>query len=248
MDGYLWLLATLLPLLFIQPRLHRELQGFFLLLTRRADVALVLFALLFFPGVLLHEASHYLMAKLLRVRTGRFSVLPRDLEDGQLQLGFVETEHTDILREFLIGLAPLLAGGLLVAYAGLERLGLAGVWPPLAAGDLPALLTALVALPARPDFWLWFYLTATISATMLPSASDRRAWLPLGLVLAAGLGLALYAGAGAWLTATLGPRLNEALRAVAVVFGVALSVQAALLLPLGLARRALSELTGLELR
>ena len=50
-DGALWLLATLLPLLFIQPRLHRELQVLFLLFTRRTDIALLLFALLFFPGV-----------------------------------------------------------------------------------------------------------------------------------------------------------------------------------------------------
>ncbi len=241
-------MATLLPLLFIQPRLHRELQVLFLLLTRRTDIALLLFALLFFPGVLLHEASHYLMAKLLGVRTGRFSVLPRDLENGQLQLGYVETERTDLVREFLIGLAPLLAGGALVAWVGLNRLGLAALWPSLAIGDLPAFFAALAALPILPDFWLWFYLAVAVSATMLPSASDRRAWLPLALGLAALFALAFYAGLGTWLLAALGPRLNEALRAVAVVFGVAFAVQVALLLPLALARRAVSALTGLDVR
>jgi hypothetical protein len=246
-DGYFWLLLTLPPLLLLQPRLHRELQALFLLLTRRADVSMILFALLFLPGVLLHELSHYLMAKLLFVPTGRFSILPRDLRNGTLQLGYVETAKTGLLREFLIGIAPLLAGGGVVAYAGLAGLGLGALWPALATGNLPALLDALAALPARPDFWLWFYLTAAVSATMMPSASDRRVWLPLGLLLAAVLGLGLYLEAGGWLAA-LAPRLNDALRAVAVVFGVAAAVQAALLLPLFLLRLALSELTGMEVK
>ncbi|MBI3159051.1 MAG: hypothetical protein HYZ26_05575 [Chloroflexi bacterium] len=246
-DGYFWLLLTLPPLLFLQPRLHRELQALFLLLTRRADVALILFALLFLPGVLLHELSHYLMAKLLFVPTGRFSIFPRDLKNGMLQLGYVETAKTGLLREFFIGIAPLLAGGALVAYAGLARLSLGALWPALATGNLPALLDGLAALPSQPDFWLWFYLTAAVSATMMPSASDRRVWLPLGLLLAAALGLALYLGAGAWLAA-LAPRLNDAFRAVAIVFAVAAAVQAALLLPLFLLRLALSEITGMEVR
>jgi hypothetical protein len=29
----------------------------------------------FFPGVLLHEGSHFITAKLLQVRTGRFSII-----------------------------------------------------------------------------------------------------------------------------------------------------------------------------
>ncbi|TAK11256.1 MAG: hypothetical protein EPO32_12755 [Anaerolineae bacterium] len=247
-DGFLWLVATLFPLLFIQPWLHREIQVLFLLLTRRADIATILFALLFFPGVLLHEASHFLMAKALFVPTGRFSLLPRQMKNGMLQLGYVETAKVDWLREFLIGLAPLLAGGAVVAYAGVARLGLSALWGPLAAGDGPALLAALAALPAQPDFVLWFYLTATVSATMMPSASDRRTWLPLGLILAGAIAILLYLGGGQWLAAAVGPRLNDALRRVAVVFGIAAVVQTALLLPLAVLRRVASEVTGLEVK
>ncbi len=63
-DGYLWLLVTLLPLLYLQTKLHLEIQRVFYLLTRRLDVAIILFAIIFFPGVLLHELSHFLMARL----------------------------------------------------------------------------------------------------------------------------------------------------------------------------------------
>ena len=59
-DGILWLLLTLGPLIFLQRALHRAIQTVFLLITRRADITVALFSLLFFPGVLLHEGSHFL--------------------------------------------------------------------------------------------------------------------------------------------------------------------------------------------
>ena len=82
LDGLLWLLASLLLLTFLQRSLHREIQSAFLLLTRRPGVTQAIFALIFFPGVLLHELSHYLLAKLLRVPTGRISLLPQAQPDG----------------------------------------------------------------------------------------------------------------------------------------------------------------------
>ncbi len=48
------------------------------------------------------------MAKLLGVRTGKFSLIPQPLPDGHLQLGYVEAAHSDILRDSLVGAAPLI--------------------------------------------------------------------------------------------------------------------------------------------
>ncbi len=79
LDGLWWLLLLIGPQLVLQRWLHREIQAVFLLLTRRAELALVLFSLLFFPGVLLHEASHYLTAFLLGVRVGGISLIPQVL-------------------------------------------------------------------------------------------------------------------------------------------------------------------------
>src|SRR5512143_2626739 len=106
------------PLLFAQRWLHREVQWVFLLITRSPSVSVGLFSLLFFPGVLLHELSHFLMARLLGVRAGRFSLLPSVVEGGKLRLGFVETAETDWVRDALIGAAPLITGGAAVAYLG----------------------------------------------------------------------------------------------------------------------------------
>ena len=126
-DGLVWLVVCLAPFLLVQRWLHRDIQAVFLLLTRRSELTIGLFSLLFFPGVLLHETSHFLMAGLLRVRTGRFSVLPKVQPGGQLQLGFVETDKADFVRDALIGMAPLLSGGAAIAYLGIYRLGLASI-------------------------------------------------------------------------------------------------------------------------
>lgn len=246
LQGLMWLLLLLGPLFIAQRSLHREIQAIFLLITRRVDFSIVLFSLVFFPGVLLHEASHFLMARLLGVRTGRFSLLPRPLPNGRLQLGFVETQATDWVRETLIGAAPLLTGGLLVAYAGVQRLGLTAAWEALNSGSDGALQAALAAMLDQPDFWLWFYLAIAVSSTMLPSASDRRAWLPLGLVAALLLGIGLLAGAGPWLLENAAPYLNRALEAAALVLAISLALHIVLLPPFWLARRGLSRLSGLE--
>jgi hypothetical protein len=247
LGGLFWLLVLLGPLLILQRGLHREVQAIFLILTRRPDITIVMFSLVFFPGVLLHESSHFLMARLLGVRTGRFSLLPRPLENGRLQLGYVETSSADWLRDALIGAAPLLTGGLFVAYAGLERLGLLSIWQLSSAGGLAALNDSLPGLFNQPDFWLWFYLTLTVSSTMLPSAADRRAWLPLGFMIAVLLGISLLAGAGNWLLENLALPLNRVFTAIAVVFGISVIVHLVLLLPLWFCRHLLSWLVKVDI-
>jgi hypothetical protein len=246
LDGVLWLLLLLGPLFFVVRIVHREIQVNLLLLVRQTELVKVLFSLLFVPGVLLHEFSHFLMAKILGVRTGRFSLIPQSMPDGRLQLGYVETARTDMLRDALIGAAPLIVGGVFVGYAGTARLGLDQLWLAANSGAFGTFLAAFQQVYGLPDFWLWFYLTFTVSSTMLPSTSDRRAWLPLSFVAIGLLVLALFVGLGDWLAQNAAPMFNQVLRAQAMVFAISILLHAGLLPPLLGFRYLLQRLTGLR--
>lgn len=221
----------LLPLVYLQRFLHREIQIIFYLVTGNKPLTIALFSMLFFPGVFLHELSHFLMARILGVRTGKFSLIPQSLDTGHLQLGYVETEQTDILRDSLIGLAPIIAGTAFVAYAGVVQLRLDALWHVLSNGQVELFWMGLGLLPTVPDFYLWFYLTFAVSSTMLPSESDRHAWLPLGLWIGALLILAILAGAGTWMLENLAPVFDPLLRSVALLFALSNIVHIVLLIP-----------------
>ncbi len=246
-SGLFWFVLTLVLLMLLQRLLHREIQAIFLIISRSPEFTIALFSLLFLPGVLLHELSHYLVALVLGVRAPRFSLIPQVLPTGKLQLGYVETERTDIIRDSLIGAAPLFAGGVVVAFVALTRLHLLPLWEALSTGHLAAFWAAASELPRESDFPLWFYLLFTVSSTMLPSQADRHAWRPLGLAIAVILGLAILAGAGPWLLANLTPLLNDFLSATSVIFGLSVIAHAFLIVPSLVIHALAARLTGVDI-
>lgn len=246
-DGLLWFTLTLLPLVFLQRFLHREIQAVFLILSRSSEFTIAVFSIIFLPGVFLHEFSHYLMAVILGVPAARFSLIPQTLPNGRLQLGYVETVKTDIVRDSLIGAAPLIAGTAFVAYLAVTRLDLLTLWNVLRNGQWNLFWLGITLLPQVKDFPLWFYLAFTVSSTMLPSQSDRHAWLPLGIVIAVLLVLAVLAGAGPWMLSNLEPALNTFLRSVAVIVGLSAMLHAVLIVPILLLHRILSRVIGIDI-
>jgi hypothetical protein len=163
-------------------------------------------------------------------------------------MGFVETAQTDIIRDSLIGLAPLIAGSLFLAYAGLNRLGLATLLDVLANGQTELFWAGLKLMPQVDDFFLWFYLAFAVSSTMMPSESDRHAWLPLGLWTAGLLALAIFAGAGAWMLENIAPLLNDFFGSVATLFGLSVALHVILLLPIMLLHGIVSKVTGMDVK
>lgn len=246
--GFIWFVLMLVPLIYLQRLLHREIQAVFLILTRDAALTMGIFSLIFLPGVFLHELSHFLMAKILRVPTGRFSIFPRALPDGRLQLGYVETARADIVRDSLIGAAPLIAGTVLVAYVAVYRLDMRILWDTFRNGQFSLFWLGLSALPRVSDFYLWFYLTFAVSSTMTPSESDRHAWLDLVIALGILFSVTLLFGAGPWMLTNVAPLVSDFLSSVAVIFGLSAAVHAILLLPIALIHKLLARVTGVDVR
>src|ERR1041385_1159351 len=199
LSGLFWFILMLVPLILLQRLLHREFQSVFLILSRDARITMTVFSIIFLPGVFLHELSHFVLAKILGVRTGRFSILPRPLPDGRLQLGYVETSRSDIIRDSLIGAAPLIVGTLFVAYVAIYHLQMRVLWDAFRNGQFDLFWLGFRALPRVQDFYLWFYLAFAVSSTMMPSESDRHAWLELVISIGVLVGIALLVGAGPWM-------------------------------------------------
>jgi hypothetical protein len=243
--GLVWFILMLVPLIALQRVLHREIQAaMYIASGGNARLTMALFSILFFPGVILHEFSHFIVAKLLFVRTRNFSVIPKMMPQGYLRMGYVEVAETDIVRDSLIGAAPLILGNLAVAYIAIYRLHLTTLWDVLRNGQFNLFWMGVTLLPTVPDFALWFYLTFAISSTMLPSQSDRHAWLPLGFSMAILFTLALFAGAGSWMMLNLAPPLNAFLSSVATLFGLSAAVHGLLIPPVMLFHKLLARWLG----
>lgn len=102
-----------------------------------------------------------------------------------MEMGAVHMEgRIDPFRHSLIGLAPLIFGSMAILMIGEGLLGLDEVANLITAGRLDPVLEAVGKLVTMPLTWLYLYLIFSISNSMLPSTSDRRAWLPALLYIA----------------------------------------------------------------
>lgn len=207
--------VALVLLIFLQRWIHAHLHGVSLLLTGRPEWAVIAYAVVLFPGVLLHETSHWLSATLLGVRTGGVSLVPRRQPDGTLQLGYVEYYRgrtLDPLRESLIGGAPLIAGTAVILLIGYRVFGVTTLASSVATGDINAIAEAMAQFIATPYFLVWLYLLFAVGNAMLPSKSDRHAW-PAFLLWFGGLTIVM-----AFVTRN-NPVLDNLAQPVATLFG-----------------------------
>jgi hypothetical protein len=185
---FLWVAIAIPILLLLQRWIHRHLHGLAFLITGKRNWAVILYALILFPGVLLHEVSHWLTATLLGVRTGSFSVLPKTGADGTIQLGYVEyykSSRVGPIRESLIGSAPLVTGTIAVLLIAINVFDLPALATSIQSENVDALVEFLTILFSTGDFLIWLYLIFAISNAMMPSTSDRRAWPTFALIMIA---------------------------------------------------------------
>ncbi len=176
---FLWVAIALITLVLLQRWIHTHLHGLSLLVSGKPDRAVYIYALILFPGVLLHELSHWVTARLLGVRTGSFSVIPKRRGDGSIQLGYVEyykSKTLDPIRESIIGGAPMIVGTFVILLIGLRIFDVTNLAAAVQTGEVDQVSRALSIFFDTSFVLLWIYLIFAISNGMLPSASDRRAW------------------------------------------------------------------------
>jgi len=188
-------------------------------------VALIIYFVIVLPGVVIHELSHWLMAKLLGVRVSLPAIGPvRRGRSKRVSLGSVRVGKVDPVRASLIGMAPLLGGSAVILLIGNLVLGVGDFADAVAGQGLGGVLGSLGQMAQVGDFWLWLYLIFAVSNAMLPSESDMAAVRPvlifLGIVAAVVL---VFSGVRG-----ISPGLVEGVNALAgylaTAFGLTLAV------------------------
>lgn len=107
---YSTLFFVLLLLLFGSSHLTSQaLTALFHKVVRSHTWSVRLLAVLFFPGVVIHELAHAIMARMLFVPVGHMEFVPV-IDEEHVKLGSVQIGKTDPIRRMLIGIAPVLAG------------------------------------------------------------------------------------------------------------------------------------------
>ncbi|MGC9348069.1 MAG: hypothetical protein ACP5JG_08035 [Anaerolineae bacterium] len=240
------LLVVLSLLLWADRWLHRHLQGLMLLLTGDREIALWLYAIVLLPGVVLHELSHALVAKLVGVKIGRINILPQRT-GRRIQLGFVPVEDTDFLRASLIGAAPLVFGSSAVVAIGYLIFGTPEIIAALTTGDWLVGLEELARVARAPDVWVWGYLVFAIGNTMLPSRSDIHAWPTLAFVGVLVAGVVIFLGGTTLLLNGLGRFLTLAARWMILLGASTLLVDVPVFLVIFLIQKMLEYLKGVRL-
>jgi hypothetical protein len=194
MMPFIWVAISIPILVLLQRWIHMHLHGIALLLLGNAERAVLLYALVLFPGVLLHEVSHWLFATLLGVRTGKFSLIPQRQRDGSVRLGYVEYfkgPNLGPIRESLIGGAPMITGTAVILLMGLHIFNINDFGAAVQSGNIDLLGTAIGAFFYTDDLLVWVYLLFAVANGMLPSRSDRQAW-PAFLLIFAVVTVGLY--------------------------------------------------------
>jgi hypothetical protein len=201
---------SLLALAWLGNQVSLHIQIPVYLLTRSPGLAMVVLFLVFWPGVMLHEGAHWLMAQLLGLKTGKFRVWPEMRKDS-LRLGSVTVHSGGPVAISLVGMAPLVVGVPIIALIGHRIFGAHAVIDAFAQGRwLDGIEVFWLALRST-DGLVWAFFLFAIANAMMPSESDRAAAMPVlqyAAVVAVfyfllGLPLAPLDAALAWLAPVL---------------------------------------------
>ncbi len=246
---FIWVAISLPILLLFQRWIQTHLHGISLLLTGKPERAIYLYAIILFPGVLLHELSHWLTATLLGVRTGSVSLLPRRGPDGSMQLGYVEyyrSKTLDPVRESIIGGAPMIVGTIVILLIGFNVFAVVDLAQAVQSGDMDTLTFALANLFQTKYILLWIYLIFAISNAMMPSKSDRRAWPAFIVTMIILAGIVYLLGLQTELASSLFQPVLAMFTYLGIAFSVAIGVDLFVMLNFIILEAIISRVKGVS--
>lgn len=113
MVPYLLFFGLLGLLYLFSQAITRQISYILSKVLKSQTVAMYIIAILFFPGVLIHEFAHFITAIFLGVHAGNIEFFPK-LSEGRLKLGSVQIQSTDPFRKTLIGVAPVIWGNIVL--------------------------------------------------------------------------------------------------------------------------------------
>jgi hypothetical protein len=229
------LVVTLLALLWVKRWITNMMQEISMRWVNDPDVALMLYFVVVLPGVVVHELSHWLMAKLLRVRVSWPKIGPvRKGRSRRVSLGSVRVANADPVRTSLIGVAPLLGGSAVILLIGNLVLGVGELATAVAGKGAAGVLEGLGQAMRVPDFWLWLYLIFAVSNAMLPSESDMVPVRPVLIFLAGVVVVVLIIAGIPAIPAGVAQAVNNTAGYLATAFGLTLAVDLVFIILIGL--------------
>jgi hypothetical protein len=201
----------------------------------------VSFYLLVFPGVVLHEGTHYLACLFTRTKVTRLAPFSpgRRTKDGRLVLGYVRHERRALPVGALIGLAPILLNplGLLLVTALLTPLTFREVASPSAGVVVEGIFASGFLTDTPLLAAIWAYLSLSFALGSVPSREDL-AGLPLLLVIFGG-GIILFNLLVTGSESLLSPAIYDLSALAAGLYALPATVAVVAALTIGLAGRVI---------
>jgi hypothetical protein len=216
MEYFILLIVTLIILFVTSQKIFSSLFYLLIKIVRSKNFTISMLSLFFFPGVVIHEVAHALMAGLLQVRVGDMEFSPV-LSDGGLKMGSVQIGHTDPLRRFLIGVAPIIIGGgvlSIILYYFTQWITLDTLF-----NSFSNVLLLLVSL----------YGIFVITNTMFSSKKDMEGAIALGIFFTLVIVIIFIAGKGEWILwlvnqITLNSSIQEIVKRMLLLLLIPLSI------------------------